>query len=152
MCSLCRLLSTRRIVAVSSSRSLITTGTSVIPAISHAFTRLCPESISYPPSLCGLATTGDKTPLCLMLSTSSSILSSSRTLNGCCSNGFKSVIAIGFISSVRLPSSVLKRSSYDFRPMLIFLPATILNLLCKASVCICCFAVTVICINAHTYA
>ena len=43
---------------------------------------------------------------------------------------FNSDNGIGFISSVFLPSSVLKRSSYDFRPMFIPLFAIIKHLLC----------------------
>ena len=59
-------------------------------------------------------------------------------------------MAIGFISSVFLPSSVLKRSSYDFRPMFIPLFATVKHLLCKVLICVCCFAVAIVGINALT--
>ena len=80
--SLCRLLSTIRIVASSSVNSLTIHGISPISANSTALFLLCPDTISNLLSFVGLTIIGFNTPFSFILSTKFSICSSSLTLNG----------------------------------------------------------------------
>ena len=88
--SLCRLESTIKIVAASSSISRTITGMVSLPASSEAWWRRCPAIISYPPSGRGRAIAGVITPNCAILSTVFCMASSSSTLKGCPLKGWSS--------------------------------------------------------------
>ena len=82
MVSRCKLLSTMRITASSSSRLRTMAGMVFSPARSAAWSRLCPATISYPPSGAGRMMAGLRTPTCMMLSMVCCMSSSSVTLKG----------------------------------------------------------------------